>query len=166
MKLTGQPITTIREQLTALLQGGNAHMGFEDAVKSFPTDFVNKKPPHIPYSFWHLLEHIRIAQWDILEFIRDPEHVTPEWPVNFWPPQDKIADEAMWNETLRIIRSDLKSFEDLVNDPETEFFSPIPHALKYNIFRQILLVADHNAYHISELITLRQTMGIPVPGGW
>ncbi len=156
----------IREQLIALLRGGNAHMTFDEALAAFPPEYINRKPRNINYTFWHLLEHMRIAQRDILEFIRDPDYVSPEWPEGFWPPITRKADEQQWKKTIRSFKKDLKSVEHIVQDSEAEIFTPIPHAKKYTIFREILLVADHNAYHISELITLRQIMGIEPPDTW
>jgi hypothetical protein len=156
----------LQEQLLALLGGRNAHMGFEDAIKDFPEEYINRKASHVSYTFWHLLEHMRIAQWDILEFVRDPDHVTPDWPDNFWPPKNKKADLSQWNKTIEDIRSDLAAVEKIIKDPNTDFFGPIPHAPDYNIFREILLVADHNAYHVGEFLTLRQVMGIKPPDSW
>lgn len=156
----------LQEQLLALLGGRNAHMGFEDAIKDFPEEYINRKASHVSYSFWHLLEHMRIAQWDILEFVRDPDHVTPDWPDNFWPPKNKKADLSQWNKTIEDIRSDLAAVEKIIKDPNTDFFGPIPHAPDYNIFREVLLIADHNAYHVGEFLTLRQVMGIKPPDSW
>jgi hypothetical protein len=148
----------IREQLLALLRGGNAHLGFDDAVANFPPEHIHTKPPNVSYTPWHLLEHIRIAQGDILEFVRNPDHVSPSWPEGYWPAPDEQADQARWQQTINEFRADLKAIENLVTDPNTDFFSPIPHAPGYTIFREILLVADHNAYHIGEFAILRQVM--------
>ena len=156
----------LREQLLALLRGGNAHMGFEDAVKAFPPEYFNRRAPHVAYTFWHLLEHIRIAQWDILQFVRNPGHVSPDWPDDFWPPRDKRADARQWKKTLDSIRYDLAAVEEIIMAPDTDFFAPIPHAADYTVFREILLVADHNAYHVAEFLTLRQVMNIKPPDSW
>jgi hypothetical protein len=156
----------IREQLLALLEGGNAHMGFKDAVAGFPMGAINKKAPNINYTFWHLLEHMRIVQWDILEFVRNPNHVSPEYPDEYWPPVNALAAEAEWKKTIRAFRSDLKGVQAIVQDPKTDFFGPIPHAKGYNILREVLLVADHNAYHVGELLTLRQIMDISPAEKW
>ena len=148
----------LREQLLALLRGGNAHLGFDDAVADFPLEHINTKPPNVSYTPWHLLEHIRIAQWDILEFIRNPDHVSPGWPEGYWPSPEEQADKARWEQTIAEFRADMKAIEGLVTDPHTDFFTPLPHAPGYTIFREILLVADHNAYHIGEFAILRQVM--------
>ena len=155
--MTGNDI--IREQLVQLVRGGNAHLGFSDAVKSFPAEFMNTKPPNVPYTPWHLLEHLRIAQWDILEFTRSPDHVSPKWPEGYWPPVDAVADEKDWRKTLDSFNSDMKALEGIVQDRETDLQAEIPHAPGYTYLREILLVADHNAYHIGEFSILRQIMG-------
>ncbi len=160
-----KPDTVLRNELIALLRGGNAHMGFEDAIADFPTNFISKKPPHMNYSFWHLMEHLRRAQRDILEFVRNPEYISPEYS-EFWPDQGEKATATQWNDTIAGIRTDLELAEKIVRDPKTDFFSPIPHAKDYTIFREILLIADHNAYHISELLALRQVMNISPKDKW
>ncbi|UCC86408.1 MAG: DinB family protein [Anaerolineales bacterium] len=148
----------MREQLLALLRGGNAHIGFDQAVAEFPMAHTNTKPPNVPYTPWHLIEHIRIAQWDILEFIRNPHHVSPNWPEGYWPPSDEEADAARWETSIRDFRADLEAVQYLVSDPGTDLLATIPHAEGYTIFREILLVADHNAYHLGEFAILRQVM--------
>jgi hypothetical protein len=153
------PDKTLREELLRLLQGGHAHMDLDQAVADFPADFINVRPPNVPYTPWHLLEHLRITQWDILEFVRDPGHMSPQWPKGYWPDPDAKADEAQWKATIDAFRSDLRALEAIVQDPQTDFFGPIPHAKDYNILREILLVADHSAYHIGEFGILRQVMG-------
>lgn len=149
---------TVREQLLALLRGGNAHMNFGQAVAGFPVEHINTKPPHVPYTPWHLLEHIRIAQWDILEFIRNPDHISPEWPEGYWPPSNEKADQARWQTTINNIHADLKALQELVADPDTDLYAALPHAPGYNILREILVVSDHNAYHVGEFAILRQVM--------
>jgi hypothetical protein len=156
----------IREQLLALLDGGNAHMSFAEVVARFPVKYGNIKPPNMNYTAWHLLEHMRIAQWDILEFIRNPAHVSPDWPDGYWPSQDKRTTGAQWEKTVKGFRADLKALQRLVKDPKIDLFGPIPHAKKYTIFREILVIADHNAYHIGEIATLRQILYIKPPGSW
>ena len=148
----------VRDQLLALLQGGNAHLTFDEAVVNFPRERMNTKPPHVSYTPWHLLEHMRISQWDILEFIRNPQYVSPTWPEGYWPAVDAQADEAAWKRTLASFRADLHSLEEIVADLSVNLYTPIPHGNGQNILREILVVADHNAYHTSEFATLRQVM--------
>jgi hypothetical protein len=151
--------SVLREQLLALLRGGNAHLTFDQAVADFPLDQINTRPPNVPYTPWHLLEHIRIAQWDILEFTRDPKHVSPPWPKGYWPAPDAQADQAQWEKTLNDFRADLHALEEMVQDPNTDFFSDLPHAKGYTVLREVLLVADHNAHHLGEFAILRAVMG-------
>ena len=148
----------VRDQLRALLQGGNAHMTFDEAVANFPREQMNTKLPHFPYTPWHLLEHVRIAQWDILEFIRNPQYVSPSWPEGYWPAEGTQADEAAWEKTLSSFRADLQSLLEMVADPTVNLYTPIPHGNGQNVLREILVVADHNAYHIGEFATLREVM--------
>ena len=148
----------LREQLLALLRGRNAHLSFDEAIADFPMEHINTKPPNVSYTPWHILEHLRIAQWDILEFVRNPDHISPEWPKGYWANPNAQAGEAQWQQTIDRFRIDLKAIEMLVTNPNTDFFAPIPHAPDYTIFREVLLVADHNAYHIGEFAILRQVM--------
>lgn len=153
-----QPEQIMREQLLAVLRGGHAHMTFDQAIAGFPLDYINQKPPNVPYTPWHLLEHLRICQWDILEFIRNPAHVSPEWPSGLWPAPGAQADRAQWQHTIAAFQADLKALEALAADPQTELFAPLPQGLPYTIFREIMVVANHNSYHIGEFAILRQVM--------
>ena len=150
----------IRKELLALLKGGNAHMRFDEAVADFPPGEINRKVPNGNYTIWHLLEHMRIAQWDILRFVVDPKYVSPEFPDGYWPKPDATATPSQWKKTIEQIKADTEAVEKLVSDPHIDFLSPIPHAKKYTIFREILLVADHNVFHLSELITLRRVLNL------
>jgi hypothetical protein len=151
---------TIREQLHALLSGGNAHMSFAEAVSGFPLKEINRRLPNASYTVWHLLEHMRIAQWDILEFVRNPDHASPDFPDGYWPKVDTVTTPAGWRKTIKEFSADLKAFEALVKNPRTDFFSPIPHARDYTILREVLLAADHNAYHIAEIVTIRRLLDL------
>ncbi|MGD8864535.1 MAG: DinB family protein [Anaerolineales bacterium] len=148
----------VREQLLALLRGGNAHMDFESMIADFPQERINDVPPNVPYSPWQLLEHLRITQWDILEFIRDPDHESPDWPRGYWPSPSTTANEGQWSATITAFKSDLQDLIDMLEDPDTELYTDLPHAEGYTIMRELLLVADHNAYHIGEFAILRQVM--------
>jgi hypothetical protein len=150
----------IRKELLALLKGGEAHMGFDRAVSDFSMKDINTRVPNGSYTVWHLLEHMRIAQWDILEFVRNPSHISPEFPAGYWPHPDAMATPALWKKTVRKIAADLKAVQGMVKNPKTDFFSPIPHAKDYTVFREILLVADHNAYHVAELVALRRVLNL------
>jgi len=150
----------MRGELLALLEGGNAHMSFEEALADFPPEFINEKPPATPYSFWHFVEHLRIAQWDIVQFIRDPGHVSPPYPQGYRPAPGRRTDLAGWRRSCQGFSRDLEALVELVRDQRVDLLAPLPHAPHYTIFREALLAADHNAYHIGELAILRQVMGI------
>jgi len=149
----------LRKEVLALLRGGNAHMPFEEAVADFPPGAHNRFPAQVPYTPWHLLEHLRITQWDIVQFVINPNHISPEWPRGYWPAPDQGADAARWEQTIREFQADLKTMQNIVSDLRTDLQAEIPHAPGYTILREALLVADHNAYHIGEFAILRQVMG-------
>jgi len=139
----------VREQVLALLKGGNAHVSFDNVFKDFPANLRGVKPNGAPHTAWQLLEHMRIAQWDILEFSRSAKHVSPEWPGGYWPKTEKPPDENAWKKSLASFKRDLKAMEKLVADPKTDLYTTIPHGTGQNIYREALLVADHNAYHLA-----------------
>lgn len=148
----------LREHLAYLLGGGGAHVDFETVVKDFPLEIINSKASHVPYTPWHVLEHMRIAQWDILEFSRDATHVSPPWPEGYWPAKDAEADEAAWNKSVEAFRADLEAMTRLVEDPSTDLFAPLEHGTGQTILREALLIADHNAYHLGVLVTLKRVL--------
>ena len=150
----------IRRELLALLRGGNAHMTFDEAVSDFPLEEINRSVPNGNYTIWHLLEHTRITQWDILRFVVDPKHVSPDFPSGYWPDPGAFATAGQWKKTIAAIRADTEVLEKIVSDPRTDFFGPIPHAGGYTVFREILLAADHNVFHLSELIALRRVLNL------
>ena len=148
----------LRKQLLALLRGGHAHMTYDDAVANFPMALINTRPPHVTYTPYHLIEHLRLTQWDILDFVRNPNYQEQEWPKDYWPDPSFEATPAQWDDSVKAFRKDLKALEALASDPATDLYSPIPHGTGQNILREIMLVADHNAYHVGELGILRQVM--------
>jgi hypothetical protein len=150
----------LREQLLGALRGGHAHMTFDQAVADFPMAHVNTKPTNVPYSFWFLLDHIRIAQWDILDYMRNPNYVWMKWPDDYWPRAGTQADAVAWNKTISDFRADAQALEAIVNDPALDLTAPIPHAPLHTYLREILLVADHNAHHLGEFAGFRQVMGL------
>jgi hypothetical protein len=148
------------EHVLNLLKMKGAHMNFEDAVADFPEQQINTFPPNVPYTIWHLIEHLRITQWDILEYTRDPQHKSPEWPAGYWLPRDAKADLKMWNQSIEQFRRDLKAMQEIIADPKTDLLIPIPHGYGgHTVLREALLLADHNAYHVGELGILRQVIG-------
>lgn len=153
----------VARELVALLEGSRSHMGFDDAVAELPFERVNDRPPTTPYSLWHFVEHIRIAQWDIIEFIRNPQHVSPDYPLGYRPAVGARIDAEGWLKSLEGVRHDLQELKVLAGDPATDLFTPLPHAPGYTIFQGILTAAAHNSYHIGELALLRQVMGLWPP---
>ena len=149
----------VREQIINLLKGGQAHLTLDDTLKGFPEKLRGVKPPGAPHSAWQLLEHLRIAQLDILEFSRDAKHVSPKWPEGYWPTSDKPPTDAQWKKCVSAIKKDLQTMQRLVEDPRTDLYSKIPHGTGQNILREALLIADHNAYHLGQLLLVRRLLG-------
>jgi len=149
----------VREQVVRLLQGGQAHLTLDAVLKNFPQSLRGRKPAGVPHSAWQLLEHMRIAQWDILEFSRNAKHVSPEWPEGYWPASERPPTDAAWKKSIAAIKRDRRAMERLVENPRTDLFSKIPHGTGQNILREALLIADHNAYHIGQLMLVRRLLG-------
>ena len=149
----------LRRHLVDLLRGGNAHVEFDQAVGGLPAELRGAKPPALPYSVWRLHEHMRIAQWDILEFSRNPKHVSPEWTDGYWPQGDAPPDDAAWEQSVKMFRADLKAMQEMVTDPSTDLLARIPHGDGQTILREALLVADHNAYHLGQIVAVRRLLG-------
>ena len=149
----------VRQHLLDLLTGGHAHAGFDSAVRNMPSALRGKRPHGAEHSPWEILEHMRIAQWDILEFSRDPRHQSPEWPCGYWPATAAPPDEKAWEKSVRGFRRDLKAMCDLVANPSTDLYARIPHGDGQTILREALLTADHNAYHLGEMVLVRRLLG-------
>ena len=153
-----------RHELVKLLKGRNAHMTLADAAADFPSEQINSRPPNVPYTFWHLVEHLRLTQWDILDYIRNPGYAAPSWPDDYWPARDATADPAAWQASIDSFLADRQALADIVQDPATDLYAQIPHGSPgHNVLREILVVADHNAYHIGELAIQRQNMSLWPP---
>ena len=149
----------LRRHLLELLAGGSAHAKFEDAVKDLPAELRGAKPEKFPHSPWMLLEHLRLAQWDILEFSRNARHVSPAWPDGYWPKTDAPPNVAAWSKSVQQFRRDLKAMQNLVANHKTDLFARIPWGDGQTILREALLVADHNAYHVAQLVDVRRMLG-------
>lgn len=150
---------SIRDHLVNLLKGRQAHVNPETVLADFPQALRGERPEGIPYSAWELLEHLRIAQWDILEFSRDSQHASPPFPEGYWPESAQPPDESAWEDSLASFQEDLQAMADLVTDPATDVYAPIPHGTGQTILREALLVADHNAYHLGQLVLIRRLLG-------
>ena len=157
--MNGDQTARLREHLLYLLKGGGAHLDFDKAIADLPAELRGAKPPGVPHTPWRLLEHLRIAQRDILEFTRNPKHVSPEFPAGYWPKTPAPPDNKAWKKSADAFCSDLKAMIKIVESKSTDFLAPIPHGDGQTILREALLVADHNAYHLGELLLLRRLLG-------
>ncbi len=149
----------LRQHLVYLLKGGGAHVKFDEIVSGIPAKLRGRKPAGMPHSPWMLLEHMRIAQWDILEFSRNPKHVSPDFPAGYWPRTEAPSSGGAWNKSIRNFRKDLKAMQALVAAPGTDLFARIPWGDGQTILREALLIADHNAYHLGQLVGVRRLLG-------
>jgi hypothetical protein len=149
----------LREHLLFLLEGGGAHAKFDDVVKDMPENLRGVKPNGLPHSAWMLLEHLRIALSDILEFSRNPKYKARNWPEDYWPKTEAPPSSAAWNKSIQQFRKDLKTMQDLVANPKTDLYARIAWGDGQTILREALLVADHNAYHIAQLVDVRRILG-------
>jgi DinB superfamily len=149
----------LRQQLVKVIESSEAHAEFDDAVNGFPEDLRGKRPDGCPHSPWQLLEHMRIVQWDILEFTRDPNHKSPEFPKGYWPTDPVPHSATVWDETIKSFLADRRAMCDLVADQSVDLFAKIPHGDGQTVLREALLVVDHNAYHLGQLLLLRRTFG-------
>ena len=155
----------LRNQLTRMLTVRQAHMDFEDAVAEFPEEYINTRPPNCDYSFWHLLEHMRIAQEDIIEYILADAYQWPNFPDDYWPDKSTGTDLVGWQNTIKQFMFDRQKLVEIINDPTVDLIAPLPNSGDYqhNILREINIIANHNAYHTGELGILRQAMELWPP---
>lgn len=148
----------LREHLVNLLSAGEAHVNFEKAIQDLPADLRGKVPKGAEHSPWQLLEHLRIAQWDILEFSRSPKHKSPDFPAGYWPKTAAPPNDKAWEQSVQAFRKDLSAMCNLVKDEKVDLFAKIPHGDGQTILREALLTADHNAYHIGQLVLARRIL--------
>ena len=149
----------LRENLVYLLAGGGAHANFDAIIKNLPPKLRGAKPANFPHSPWMLLEHLRLAQWDILEFSRNKKHVSPKWPEGYWPKTPAPPTAAAWTKSVQQFRRDLKAMQTLVENPKTDLFARIPWGDGQSILREALLLADHNSHHLGQLLDVRRLLG-------
>jgi len=150
----------LRDHLLYLLKGGGAHVSFDDAMGDWPVQLVGAKVANFPHTAWMLVEHMRLAQWDILEFSRKSKHVSPAWPEGYWPASEAPANEKAWKASMAAFKKDLRAMQRLVADRRVDLYARIPWGDGQTILREALLVADHNAYHLGQLVMLRKSIGI------
>jgi len=153
------PDKALRQHLLYLLKEGGAHAMFEGAIKTFPAKLRGQKVQDFPHTAWMLLEHMRIAQRDILEFSRNPKHKSPKWPDGHWPTTEAPPSAAAWTASVASFRKDLKAMEALIANPKTDLYAPLPWGEGQTVLREAMLVADHNAYHVGQLVMLRRLLG-------
>ena len=146
------------EELVNLLQKGRAHVGLKDALKNLPAEMRGVQTNGLPYSIWQIVEHIRIAQWDMLEFSKDGRHKSPKWPDDCWPKEAAPANDAVWSKSIEQIDSDREEFINLLK--KADIYKAIPHGTGQTILREALQIADHNAYHIAEIVVIRRLLGV------
>jgi hypothetical protein len=148
----------LMNELLILLKNGNAHVSLKDAINGLPAELRSVKPDQLPYTIWQLVEHIRIAQWDMVQFSKDAKHISPEWPTGYWVKEAAPKDEAEWNNSIKQINDDLDEFIGLLNN--RDIYETIPHGDGQSILRETLQIADHNAYHIAEIVMIRRLLGV------
>ena len=148
-----------RVRLIDALENKGAHLSFEEAVDGFPERLMNVKPPHVPYTFWHQLEHMRRTQADMLSYIQDPKYVSPEWPRDYWPARNEETNHEGWARTIRDYLADHAAFVELVGNPELNLLAPVIHMGNRSVLRSTLIVVDHTAYHLGEFVMARQILG-------
>jgi len=149
----------LRDQILERLRMQGAHADFKHAIEGLPAKLRGERAAGSPFTPWRLLEHMRIAQWDILEFCRNPKHVSPDWPQGYWPAADAPANAAAWNRSVADFERESGEMQAVVADRKTDLFARIPHGTGQTILREALLVADHNAYHLGQFILLRRLLG-------
>jgi len=148
----------LREQLAKIIDWNEAHADFDAAVEDFPAKQRGRVPDGFPYSAWQLLEHIRLALWDILEFSRDARHKSPKWPEGYWPKTAQPSSAVAWDKSVKAVTKHLDEMRELITDPSRDLFAPLPHGTGQTLLREALLVGDHNAYHIGQLMLLRKVL--------
>lgn len=149
----------LQQQLLDLLEMKGAHVSLDEAVEDFPAEIRARKPAGAPHTAWQLLEHMRIGQWDILEFSRDARHKSPKWPEGYWPKSEAPANDAAWEKSIAAFRKDLEDLKKLVGQSsEEQLYAPIPHGDGQTLLREALLVADHNSYHLGQLMFLKKML--------
>jgi hypothetical protein len=149
----------LRDHLLYLLKGGGAHFSFDDAMGHWTFELAGVKVANFPHTAWMLVEHMRLAQWDILDFSRDSKHVSPPWPEGYWLASATPPDERAWTASMSAFKKDLRTMERLVSDRRVDLYAPIPWGDGETILREALLLADHNAYHLGQLVMLRKSIG-------
>ena len=153
------PHHAVRDHVVELLRGGHAHVTRRDAMADWPVALRGTRPAGQPFTPWRLLEHVRISQWDIVEFTKSAQHVSAEWPAGYWPEHDAPPEPAAWDASVAQVERDLRAMQRLVADPKTDLFARLPHGTGQTVLREALVLADHNSYHLGQLVLLRRLLG-------
>ncbi len=151
-------LKSLRTHVLDLLKGGEAHISPEKALPDFPEKLRGVKVAKFPHTAWQLLEHLRIAQWDILEYTRDPNHKSPPWPSGYWPKSGEPPDRHAWKKSVDQFFADLKAMEQIVASPDTDLLAKIPHGDGHTVLREALVLADHNSYHLGQIESVRKAL--------
>jgi DinB superfamily len=158
MKPKPQTENSLKKDLLALLTGADAHASFDDAIRNLPPELRGQHPANAPHSAWEIVEHLRIAQWDIVEYALNPKHKSPDFPAGYWPQSPEPPDAKAWEKSVESFRKDRKKLVAAIEDSSTDLLAPIPHANNQTLLSKTLLLADHNAYHIGQLILTRRLL--------
>ncbi len=153
-----EPDKRLRQQLAKFIDWHEAHADLAAAVDGFPAELRGRVPEGLPHSAWQLLEHIRIALWDIVEFCRDPHHKSPPWPEGYWPKKPEPPSEEAWEKSVKAVRDNIESLRKLITDPKQDLLAPLPGGSGQTLLREALLAADHNAYHLGQLVLVRRAL--------
>ena len=157
-KIISSEFNILVKNLVDLIEKGNAHISLDKALENIPYSLLGEKPGNLPYSIWQITEHIRIAQWDLLEFSRNPKHVSPEWPKGYWPKEAAPQSEDAWQKCVEKIKAERKSFITLIENAGSDLFKPFKHGTGQSLLKEALVLADHNSYHAGEIIIIRRLL--------
>lgn len=148
----------LRQQLAKMIDWHEAHADLASATRNFPAELRGRVPEGLPHSAWQLLEHIRLALWDIVEFCRDTSHKSPPWPEGYWPTNAAPRDDKSWQKSIDAIEENLETLRNLILDPKNDLLAPLPGGSGQTLLREVLLAADHNSYHVGQLVLVRRAL--------
>ncbi|MGZ4049821.1 MAG: DinB family protein [Bacteroidia bacterium] len=157
-KTVSPQFSTLIENIVDLIEKGNAHVSLDNALKNIPFSLLGEKPGNLPYSIWQIVEHIRIAQWDIIEFSRNAKHISPKWPDGYWPKKAAPKSKEEWNKCIEQIHADRKSFIELIKHAGDNLYEPFEYGSGQSLLKEALVLADHNSYHTGEIIIIRRLL--------
>jgi len=157
-KTSSPEIAILVKNLVDLIEKGNAHVSLDKALENIPFSLLGERPGNLPYSTWQITEHIRIAQWDILEFSHGSKHVSPKWPDGYWPNETAPKSEDEWKKCIQQIQSDRTSFTELIKNAGDNLYKPFEYGNGQSLLKEALVLADHNSYHTGEIIIIRRLL--------